>query len=105
MFGLAEAELDIPALLDPTDMAECSKPDRLSILTYLAEFYHKFKNETIGAESPKPCSNPPVEQQNPFNSSVKDGERKDEDRRSSELRRKDSCDSGVSVSPVNSVCL
>ena len=50
MFDVAERELDIPALLDPQDMAECSSPDRLSILTYLAEFYHKFKTVDLGKQ-------------------------------------------------------
>ena len=50
MFEVAERELDIPALLDAQDMAECSSPDRLSILTYLAEFYHKFKTVDLGKQ-------------------------------------------------------
>ena len=67
-------------------MAECDSPDRLSILTYLAEFYHKFKSE----------KSPPI--------SKKKEEANLEDKPGSDLKRKDSCDSGVSVSPLGSVC-
>ena len=65
-FSLAERELGIPALLDPQDMAECDTPDRLSILTYVSEFYHRFKEAT-----PQPCP------------------------RSTVLKRKESTDSGI----------
>lgn len=51
-FTIAEKELDIPSLLDPQDMADCTTPDRLSILTYLSEFYHKFKDEKSPLGSP-----------------------------------------------------
>ena len=84
VFRIAEESLGIPSLLDPVDMAECDSPDRLSILTYLSEFYHTFKAE----------KSPPVSKK-----------KKEEDRLgSSDLKRKDSCDSGVSVSPLGSVC-
>ncbi len=44
-FEAAEGHLDVPALLDPEDMAECEEPDKFSVVTYLSQLYHLFKDE------------------------------------------------------------
>jgi len=41
-FSTAEQHLGIPSLLDPQDMVECELLDRLSILTYLAQYFQAF---------------------------------------------------------------
>lgn len=46
-FTVAEQHLGIPSLLDPQDMVECELLDRLSILTYLSQYFQAFNNQAV----------------------------------------------------------
>lgn len=44
-FDLAEKELGISPVMTGKDMAECEVPDKLTMVSYLSQFYVAFKKE------------------------------------------------------------
>lgn len=45
-FNVAETELGIPKLLDPDDV-DIAKPDEKSVMTYVAQFLHKYPEPKV----------------------------------------------------------
>jgi len=56
-YRVAEEKLEVPSLLDPEDMADCDEeegPDKFSVVTYVSQFYHLFKDSDDSRMSPGP---------------------------------------------------
>ncbi|XP_052087174.1 protein-methionine sulfoxide oxidase mical3b-like isoform X3 [Mytilus californianus] len=51
-FTVAESSLGIKPMMTPQEMMNCSLPDKLTMVSFLSQFYHKFKKERLAnAES------------------------------------------------------
>jgi nesprin-1 len=49
-FNVAETELGIPRLLDPDDV-DLPKPDERSVMTYVAQFLHKYPEPKVSCRT------------------------------------------------------
>ncbi len=45
-FDIAEKEFSIPPVMKGEDMAACEVPDKLTMVSYLSQFYEYFKKES-----------------------------------------------------------
>jgi len=66
-FMIAERDLGIPCLLDVGDLVSYPYPDKLSVITYLSQFYFKLSERDSGVCSSSPASS--------------DGEQEEKDKR------------------------
>ena len=48
-FRVAEEELGVTALLEVEDVVRAGRPDELSVMTYLAQLYHRLAARRRGA--------------------------------------------------------
>jgi len=71
-FDMAEQHLGVPSLLDPQDMVECELLDRLSILTYLSQYYQAFHSHTVQSRIRKMAGGGSLSKSSSINSDLTD---------------------------------